>query len=326
MVTITFPDNSEKNFDAPPDGLAIARSISEGLARNSVAMEVDGELMDLAIPLTADSHVRLITTRDPEALDIMRHSAAHVMAQAILTLHQDAHLTIGPVVEDGFYYDIDMAPVSEDDFAAIEAEMKKIVKAKLPFVRKSVSKKEALARYREEPYKHEMISELEDGTISIYKQGDFADLCRGPHVPHTGFIRAFKLMKVSGAYWRGDQNNAQLQRIYGTAFFDKKELKAHLRFLEEARKRNHRRIGLAMGLFSFHDEAPGMPFFHARGMATWNALLDYWREAHRRAGYVETKTPVMLTPQPLGAERPLGELPGEHVHLPCRRQSTPSNP
>jgi threonyl-tRNA synthetase len=294
MVHITFPDGNIKSFENPPTGLEIARSISEGFARNCVALRTNGHILDLSDRIDNDTKVRLITTKDPEALDILRHSAAHVMAQAILRLYKGAHLTIGPAVEDGFYYDIDMEPISEEDFAKIEAEMKKAIKAREPFKRVKVSKEEALAFYKNEPYKLEMIQDLEDGTISYYRHGDFTDLCRGPHVPDTGFIKAFKLMKVSGAYWRADQSNAQLQRIYGTAFFDKKALKAYLNFLEEARKRNHRKIGIALDLFSFHDEAPGMPFFHAKGMVVWNALLEYWREEHRAAGYVETKTPITL--------------------------------
>jgi threonyl-tRNA synthetase len=294
MVTITLPDGSRREFEKPPTGLEVARSISEGFARNCVVMEIDGVIVDLSTSIKTDTGVRFLTTKDPEALEVMRHSAAHVMAQAIMHLYPEAKLTIGPVVEDGFYYDIDMPPVSEEDFAKIEAEMKKIVKAKLPLVREEISKNDALAFYKQEPYKTEMISDLADGSITFYKQGDFTDLCRGPHVPNTGFIRAFKLMKVSGAYWRADQTKAQLQRIYGTAFFDKKELKAHLAMLAEAKKRNHRRLGIQMDLFSFHDEAPGMPFFHAKGMVVWNALLAYWREAHTRAGYVETKTPIIL--------------------------------
>ncbi|MCB2167164.1 MAG: threonine--tRNA ligase [Deltaproteobacteria bacterium] len=294
MVTITLPDGSTKQFEAAPTGLDVARSISEGLARDCVAMEIDGQLQDLYLTIDNDATLRLITTRDDEALDIMRHSAAHVMAQAVLRLYDTAKLTIGPVIEDGFYYDIDMDPISEDDFAKIEAEMKKIVKDKLPIRREQIAKADALRLYQDEPYKLEMIQDLPDGTISLYRQEEFVDLCRGPHVPHTGFVKAFKLMKVSGAYWRADQSKAQLQRIYGTAYFDKKELKAHLTFLEEARKRNHRKIGEAQELFSFHDEAPGMPFFHPRGMVMWNLLLDFWREEHRRAGYVEIKTPIML--------------------------------
>ena len=294
MINIAFPDGSIKSFENAPTGLDVARSISEGLARYSIIVEVDGRLLDLSERIINDCHLRLITNKDKEALEILRHSAAHVMAQAILHLYKDARLTIGPVVEDGFYYDIDMEPISKDDFPEIEEEIKRIIKAKIPFKRKMVSKSEALQFYENEPYKLEMISELEDGTISFYEQGDFTDLCRGPHLPHTGFIKAIKLMKVSGAYWRADQTKAQLQRIYGTAFFDKKELKAYLNFLEEAKKRNHRKIGTALDLFSFHEEAPGMAFFHPKGMNIWNALLDYWREEHRKAGYVETKTPIML--------------------------------
>ena len=294
MINITLPDGNIKRFSEPPTGLDVAKSISEGLARNCVAMELNDALSDLGTRITGDARVRLLTTKDKEALEIMRHSAAHVMAQAIQSLYKDARLTIGPVVEDGFYYDIEMEPVSEADFPKIEAEIQKIVKEKLPFERRLVSKPEALDFYKNEKYKLEMISELADGTISFYKSGEFTDLCRGPHVPHTGFVKAVKLLKVSGAYWRADQNRDQLQRIYGTAFFDSKDLKAYLTFIEEAKKRNHRKIGEALDLFSFHDEAPGMPFFHPKGMVLWNTLLEYWREEHRRDGYVETKTPIML--------------------------------
>ncbi len=294
MINITLPDNSIKQFDKPISGQQLAKGISDGFARNCVAMEVNDVLMDLGHIIEADSTVRLVTTKEPEALAIMRHSAAHVMAQAILNIYPDAKLTIGPVVENGFYYDIDMQPISEEDFGQIEAEMKRIIKAKIAIIRREVPKTEALDFYHDEPYKLEMISELADGTISFYQQGSFTDLCRGPHVPHTGFVKAFKLMKVSGAYWRADQTKAQLQRIYGTAFFDKKELKNYLKLLEEARKRDHRKIGKAMDLYSFHEEAPGMPFYHANGMVIWNALTDYWRQEHVSAGYVETKTPILL--------------------------------
>jgi len=294
MINITFPDGNIKGFKNHPSGLDVAKSISEGLARDCVAVELNGNLVDLTTPITHDAAIKLITTRDKEALEILRHSAAHVMADAILRLYKDARLTIGPAVEDGFYYDIDMEPLSEDDFEKVEAEIKKIIKAKIPFERKAVSKSEALEFYKNEPYKLEMISELQDQEISFYSHGDFTDLCRGPHVPHTGFIKAVKLMKVSGAYWRADQTKAQLQRIYGTAFFNKKELKKYLHFIAEAKKRNHRKIGEALDLFSFHDEAPGMPFFHPKGINVWNSLLEYWREEHRKAGYLETKTPLML--------------------------------
>jgi threonyl-tRNA synthetase len=294
MLSITLPDGNIKSFDGPLTGAELAQSISAGLARSCVAMELDRRLVDLDRRIEADGAVRLITTRDPEALAIMRHTAAHVMAQAILRLYPGAKLTIGPVVEEGFYYDIDMPPVSEEDFPRIEAEIQKIIQAKLPVRRREISKAEALELYRDEPYKLEMIRELPEGAISVYSQGEFTDLCRGPHVPHTGFVKAVKLLKVSGAYWRADPSRAQLQRIYGTAYFDRKELESYLAFLEEAKRRNHRKIGQALDLFSFHDEAPGMPFFHPKGMVIWNALLDYWRLEHRAAGYVETKTPIML--------------------------------
>jgi len=295
MINITFPDGNIKSFENITSGFDVAMSISDDFARSCVAMEIDSVFVDMNTKITKDLLVRFITKREPEALDILRHSAAHVMAQAILHVFPKAKLTIGPVVENGFYYDIDMEPVSEEDFSKIEAEMKKIIKAKIPFKRKEVSKSEAMDLYINEPYKLEMISDLKDGTISLYEQGDFTDLCRGPHIPHTGFVKAVKLMKVSGAYWRADQTKQQLQRIYGTAFFNKKELKAYLNFLEEAKKRNHRKIGLAMDLFSFHDEAPGMPFFHPKGLVIWRSLIDYWRSEHRAAGYVEIKTPVMLS-------------------------------
>ena len=294
MVNITLPDGNLKTFENAPTGLELAKSISADFARNCVAIEIDDKLIDLSTSISEDARARLITQKDPEALHVLRHSAAHVMAQAILRLFKDAKLTIGPAIEDGFYYDIDMQPVSAEDFPRIEAEIKKIIKAKLPIYRKEVSKAEALDFYKDEPYKQEMIAAIEDGTISFYEQGEFTDLCRGPHVPHTGYVKAIKLTKVSGAYWRADPTKAQLQRVYGTAFFSQKELKAHLNFLEEAKKRNHRKIGQALDLFSFHEEAPGMPFFHPKGMVIWNTLLDYWRFEHRAAGYVETKTPIML--------------------------------
>ena len=294
MVNITFPDGNIKAFEKSVNGIDVAKSISDGFARTCVAMELDDNLVDLSAVIDHDAKVRLITSKDEEALDILRHSAAHVMAQAILRIYKGAKLTIGPAVEDGFYYDIDMEPISEEDFPKIEAEIKKIINEKLPIRRKEVSKSEALAFYQDEPYKLEMISDLEDGTISLYEQGDFTDLCRGPHVPHTGFVKNIKLIKVSGAYWRADPTKPQLQRIYGTAFFDKKELQDYLTFLKEAKKRNHRKIGQALDLFSFHEEAPGMAFFHPKGMELWNALLEYWRQEHRRAGYVESKTPIML--------------------------------
>lgn len=295
MINITFPDNSIKRFEDVPSGLDVAKSISDGFARNCVAMRIDDQLKDLLLPVTTDCSIAFITTNDEEGLDILRHSSAHVMAEAVLKVYPEAKLTIGPVVEDGFYYDIGMDPISEEDFGPVETEMKKIIKAKNTFERKVVSKQEALDVFKDNPFKVELINELpEDEEISLYQNGVFIDLCRGPHIPHTGMIKGFKLLKISGAYWRADQERDQLQRLYGISFFDKKKLNKYIHMIEEAKKRDHRKLGTKLDLYSFHDEAAGMPFFHARGIDIWNTLLDYWRQEHKAAGYVETKTPVML--------------------------------
>jgi threonyl-tRNA synthetase len=294
MIKITFPDKAIKEFENNPTGMDVAVSISEGFARNCVAMKIDDQLKDLNQVISNDTAISFITARDDEGLEILRHSSAHVMAEAVLNIYDDAKLTIGPVVEDGFYYDIDMAPISEDDFAAIETEMKKIIKAKNSFERKVVSKQEALEIFKDNPFKLELINELEDQEISLYQNGRFTDLCRGPHIPNTGMIKGFKLLKISGAYWRADQSREQLQRLYGISFFEKKKLNKYIHLIEEAKKRDHRKLGTKLDLYSFHDEAAGMPFFHAKGVDVWNTLLDYWREEHKDAGYIETKTPVML--------------------------------
>lgn len=294
MINITFPDNAVKQFENIPTGMEIATGISEGFARNCVAVKIGDRLLDLSLPIQEDAAVSFITANDEEGLEILRHSSAHVMAEAVLNLYPEAKLTIGPVVEDGFYYDIDMPPVSEDDLGTIEAEMKKIIKAKNTFERRVVSKEEALKIFADNPFKLELINELVDQEISLYQNGKFIDLCRGPHIPHTGMIKGFKLLKISGAYWRADQTREQLQRLYGISFFDKKKLNKYIHLIEEAKKRDHRKLGTRLDLFSFHDEAAGMPFFHAKGMDMWNSLLGYWRDEHRAAGYVETKTPVML--------------------------------
>ncbi|MCF6247578.1 MAG: threonine--tRNA ligase [Desulfobacula sp.] len=295
MINITLPDNSIKSFENIPSGLDIAKSISEGFARNCVAMKMDDRLIDLTLPVSQDCAISFVTTRDEQGLEILRHSSAHVMAEAVLKIYPEAKLTIGPVVEDGFYYDIDMEPISKDDFAAVETEMKKIIKAKNTFERKVVTKKEALDIFKDNPFKVELINELPGSEeISLYRNGDFIDLCRGPHIPHTGMVKGFKLLKISGAYWRADQAREQLQRLYGISFFDKKKLNKYIHMIEEAKKRDHRKLGTKLDLYSFHEEAAGMPFFHAKGMDVWNALLDYWRQEHKKAGYVETKTPVML--------------------------------
>ena len=297
MINITFPDNTIKKFETDPSGMDVAVSISEGFARNCVAMKIDDQLKDLNQIIDHDTAISFITSKDDEGLEILRHSSAHVMAEAVLNIYNDAKLTIGPVVEDGFYYDIDMNPISEDDLGNIEAEMKKIIKAKNSFKRKVVSKQKALKIFQDNPFKLELINELEDQEISLYQNGKFIDLCRGPHIPHTGMIKGFKLLKISGAYWRADQSREQLQRLYGISFFDKKKLNKYIHLVEEAKKRDHRKLGTKLDLYSFHDEAPGMPFFHAKGVDVWNSLLDYWREEHKAAGYTETKTPVMLNRQ-----------------------------
>ena len=273
----------------------VAKSISEGFARNCVAMKINDRLLDLGATIKEDTAISFITAKDDEGLEILRHSSAHVMAEAVLNIYKDAKLTIGPVVEDGFYYDIDMDPISEDDLGAIETQMKKIIKAKNTFERKVVSKKEALELFKDNPFKLELINELDETEeISLYRNGKFIDLCRGPHIPHTGMIKGVKLLKISGAYWRADQTREQLQRLYGISFFDKKKLNKYIHLIEEAKKRDHRKLGTKLDLYSFHDEAAGMPFFHAKGVEVWNALLEYWRDEHKAAGYVETKTPVML--------------------------------
>ena len=295
MINITLPDNSIKSFDNIPTGMDVAKSISEGFARNCVAMELDENLIDLNSKIENDSKIKFITLRDEQGLEILRHSSAHVMAEAVQNIYKDALLTIGPVIEDGFYYDIDMPPVSEDDFSIIETEMKKIIKEKKTFERIVVSKKKALEIFKDNTYKIEIINGLDkDSEITLYKQGSFTDLCRGPHIPHTGMIKGFKLMKISGAYWRADQTREQLQRLYGTSFFDKKALNKYINLIEGAKKRDHRKLGTQLDLFSFHEEAAGMAFFHANGMEIWNELLSYWREEHKAAGYVETKTPMLL--------------------------------
>tara|TARA_Y100000034_G_scaffold35645_2_gene43737 strand:+ start:360 stop:2252 length:1893 start_codon:yes stop_codon:yes gene_type:complete len=294
MVNIEFPDGSKKEFDKDVTGLDIATSIAEGLARSAVAIEVNGELQDLSTKIDKDSKIKIITFKDEVGVEIFRHSSAHILADAVVQLFPKAKPTIGPAVDDGFYYDFDMEAVKEKDLEKIEQKMKEIVKVKLPFVRSEISKDEALEMFKDNKFKVEMINELEGDTVTIYKHGEYVDMCRGSHVQHTGQIKSFKLMKVAGAYWRADAEKEQLQRIYGISFPDKKELKAYLTLLEEAKKRDHRKIGREMNLFSFHDEAPGMPFFHDRGHHIWKKLASYMRKEMRKLGYEDNKTPIIL--------------------------------
>ncbi len=296
MITITFPDGTKKEFKKSITGLEIAESISEGLGRAAVAVKVDDELMDLTKPIGKSAKVQILTFRDKEGQEVFWHSASHLMTQAVLRVFkkQNIGLGVGFAIENGFYQDYDMETIHPEDLKMIEQEMKKIVKEKLRVIEKVVSKKEALEFYKKDPYKTEMIGDVPGDKVSMYCQGEFENLCKGPHVPNTKMLKYFKLMKIAGAYWRGDAKKPQLQRIYGVAFPDKKQLKQYLHLLEEAEKRDHRKIGKRLDLFSFHDEGPGFPFLHAKGMVIWNELLDYWNEVHREAGYDLIKTPIML--------------------------------
>jgi threonyl-tRNA synthetase len=294
MVLLKFPDGSTKEYKPGITGLDIAKEISRGLAENAVAIKVNGKAIDLSTPIAEDATIQILTPKDKEGMDVFRHSTAHLMAHAIQELFPYAKLTIGPVVDEGFYYDIDHEPFKPDDLGKIEQKMHEIMKRKEPIQRQEIAKKAAIELFKDNQYKTEMIEELDEGTITIYRQGGFVDLCRGPHVPNTGHIKAFKLTKIAGAYWRGDSKNKQLQRIYGISFPSKDELKEYLTLKEEAEKRDHRKLGKELELFSFHDEGPGMPFMHPKGMVMWNELLAFWREVHTKAGYVEIKTPIML--------------------------------
>ena len=298
MPVITLPDGSQRSFDNPISVHDVAASIGEGLARAALAGRVDGDLVDTSHVMEADSELAIITDRDEEGLDIIRHSTAHLMAQAVKELFPEAQVTIGPTIEDGFYYDFSYErSFTMEDLAAIEAQMKKLVKANLPVERMEKGRDEAVAFFRDmgEEYKAEIIEDIPaDQTLSLYKQGEFTDLCRGPHVPNTGRIKAFKLMKVAGAYWRGNSDNEMLQRIYGTAWKDKKELKAYLRRLEEAEKRDHRKIGKAQDLFHTQEEAPGMVFWHDKGWKIYVIIQEYIRAKLRENGYQEVHTPSIL--------------------------------
>ncbi len=297
-VTITLPDGSRRTFDYPPTGAEIARSIGKGLAKAAVAIEVDGELRDLDRPITQDAKVRIIRAEDPEALPLLRHDAAHVMAEAVQELFPGTQVTIGPAIESGFYYDFARdRPFTPEDLEKIERRMAEIVRENRPFRREEVSREEARRRFAEmgETYKLEILDEIpEDEPVTLYHQGDWFDLCRGPHGPSTGRIGAFKLLKVAGAYWRGDPSRPMLQRIYGTAFPDRKQLEAHLKRLEEAEKRDHRRLGREMDLFHFQEEAAGSAFWHPKGRILWLQIEAYMRRRLEAAGYVEVKTPQLI--------------------------------
>ena len=298
-MKVTLKDGSFKEYAQPMAVIDIAKDISEGLARMACVAEIDGEVKDLRTIVDKDCTLNIFTAKDPEGLAALRHTASHVMAQAIRRIWPGTKLAIGPSIADGFYYDIDRdEPVTSDDLAKIEAEMKKIIKEALPLERFELPRAEAIALMKEknEPYKVELIEDLpEDSIISFYKQGEFTDLCAGPHLMNTKEVgKAFKLMNIAGAYWRGSEKNKMLTRIYATAFAKKEDLDAYVTMMEEAKKRDHRKLGKELGLFMMSDAGPGFPFFLPKGMILKNTLLDYWREIHKKAGYVEISTPIIL--------------------------------
>lgn len=301
MITIKLKDGKEKQFESAVSLADAAKAISNSLGRDAIVAKVNGELTDLRDPIVDGAEVEFFTKEDKEGLFTLRHTASHVMAQAIQHLFPGTKFAIGPAIDDGFYYDLDSEHVfSQEDFAAIEKEMAKISKENIPLVKKVVSRAEALKFFQDkgQDYKVMLINDLpEDAEISMYEQGDFTDLCAGPHMRSTGKVKVFKIMTVAGAYWRGDSKNKMLQRIYATAFFKKEDLDHFLFVRAEAEKRDHRKLGKQLDLFSFHDEGPGFPFFHPKGMALRNMLMDYERELFKEFGYVEIMTPVILSKQ-----------------------------
>jgi threonyl-tRNA synthetase len=298
MPLITLPDGSERSFDAPVSVHDVAADIGPGLAKAALAGRVNGELVDTAHVMSEDAQLSIITDRDADGLEVIRHSTAHLMAQAVKTLYPEVQVTIGPSIEDGFYYDFSYErPFTPEDLKAIEAKMKELVKADLPITRSLMARDAAVAYFRDlgETYKAEIIESIpSDEDLSLYNQGEFTDLCRGPHVPSTGRLKSFKLMKLAGAYWRGDSKNEMLQRIYGTAWKDKKELKAYIRRLEEAEKRDHRKIGKTLDLFHTQEEAPGMIFWHGKGWQIYLVVQQYIRDKLNKNGYVEVHTPQVI--------------------------------
>ena len=299
MLKITLKDGSIREVEEGTKILDFVKTVSNSLAKKVLAAKLDGKTVDLTTPLTKDGAIEFLTFEDADGRWAFRHTASHIMAQAIQHLYgEKVQFAIGPAIENGFYYDIDMEKrLTDDDLRDIEKEMERIVKQNLPMVRKEISRADALKLFegKGQSYKVELINDLpEDALISLYEQGDFVDLCAGPHVVSTGKVKAVKLQSVAGAYWRGDEHNKMLQRVYGTAFEKKEDLAAYLTMLEEAAKRDHRKLGKELDLFSLHEEGPGFPFFHPNGMVIRNELINYWREVHRRYGYQEIKTPMIL--------------------------------
>lgn len=298
MASVTLPNGSKREYEGPVTVAQVAASIGAGLAKAALAGRVDGKLVDLSHVIDGDAAVAIITARDPEGLEIIRHSTAHLMAQAVKELFPEAQVTIGPAIENGFYYDFSYTRAfTPEDLKAIEARMDELVKKNIPIVREEMPREEAIDFFKAlgEHYKAEIISSIPAGeVISLYRQGDFVDLCRGPHVPSTGCLKVHHLMKVAGAYWRGDSKNEMLQRIYGTAWATKDEQKAYLEMLAEAEKRDHRRLGRELDLFHLQDEAPGMVFWHAKGWALWQVIEQFMRRVYQDNGYEEVKAPQLL--------------------------------
>ncbi len=299
MINITLPDGSQRQFDNPVSVQDVAASIGAGLAKAALAGKVDGKLVDTSYRIDRDASLAIVTEKSPEALDILRHSTAHLLAQATQRLFPDTQVTIGPVIDNGFYYDFARkTPFTPDDLEKIEAEMKKIVAEALPVERSVMAKDDAIAFFKNkgEIYKAQIIDDIipPGEEISLYGQGDWIDLCRGPHVPNTNKLRAFKLMKVAGAYWRGDSNNEMLQRIYGTAWLNDKDLKAYLTQIEESEKRDHRKLAKQLDLFHMQEEAPGLVFWHPKGWSIWQVVEQYMRRVYVATGYGEVKGPQVL--------------------------------
>jgi threonyl-tRNA synthetase len=299
MARITLPDGTMMEVTDGTTAAEMAEQIGPGLAKDAVAARVNGHLVDLSTPLNGDATVQIITPEDAEGLDVMRHSCAHVMAQAICSLWPDTKLVYGPTVEDGFYYDVDLdEPIRPTDFERIEQKMAEIIQADRPFIRREMTRAEALDKLADDKYKSDNVNRTDSEVISFYSHGnDFEDLCRGPHVPSTAKVGCPKIMSVAGAYWHGDPTQKMLQRVYGTAWPTQKELNDYLQRLTEAKKRDHRVLGRQLDLFSFSEAGPGFAFIHAKGMIIWNAIVDFWRGVHHRYGYEEIRTPIILNEQ-----------------------------
>ena len=318
MVSIRLPDGSKRSFDAPVRLADVAASIGPGLAKAALAGRVDGKLVDTSYLIERDADVAIVTERDADGLEVLRHSTAHLLAYAVKELFPQAQVTIGPVIDNGFYYDFSFPRgFTPEDLEAIEKKMAELAKKDEPVVREVWKRDDAVKFFESigEKYKAEIIASIPaNEDISLYREGDFIDLCRGPHVPSTGKLKVFKLMKVAGAYWRGDSANEQLQRIYGTAWAKKEDQDAYLKMLEEAERRDHRKLGRELDLFHFQEEAPGLIFWHPKGWAIWQAVEQYMRGVYRDNGYQEVQGTPDPRPFPLGEVGTLGEVPREHVH------------